>query len=416
MARLCLMALLILVAGCSGAPAPTQAKEPEPEPKVTPPVQPDSKVQPERNIDEPIPETDARMKFKDWNLAFEPPSRPWVRDEDMRAKLGSPFILVYKREPTEAFVALLGSPYIIISNRVKPEAYMAIGARDYYIYSPRQSELRDSLSGALNKILETDTRKEYTDKVEKLWMGQQALGFRFSGVLKGGGNVEGDALSTSYKGVGYWLLSWAASHNENKAEKPALADARKRSILLELRQDWKEKKAPVVAFKNNVIPYTILDGEGIWEEVTDKARIIAEDTKADKYLITKKNRKRDVHDQAELIVLVLEGKANPLAGARKYIEAQANLMPEIRGKNTFTEQTGKLEGDPIPTINTVDGDAEHVFLKSVNSLDPAQCWLYAISAIQVGDRTVAVYAKCKWSDRAAFDTKFVQIVKSLREK
>jgi hypothetical protein len=243
-------------------------------------------------------------------------------------------------------------------------------------------------------------------------MGQEARGYRFTGVLKTGGSVEGEVRAIRHKGVGYWSTAWTSAGETYQAQMSAFADAREGCKLLDLRKDWVEKAGPV-PFRGETVNYTILDAEGIWYEASDSNRVKGEDPKADKLLRTKKLRNRP---EAELLVLVLDASDKPLAHARKYIETQANLMPDVRGKNTFTEHGGQLEGNPIPLSSTVDGTAEFVLLKSVNSLDPAFSWLYAVSAIKVGDKTVAVCAKCKWSDRAAFDTTFVQIVKSLREK
>lgn len=336
----------------------------------------------------------ALLKDKEKNFSLEAPPKPWVRDDDMRAKLSAPYIHVYHRD--------------------EPEAYIAIGARDYPNSSPRPSDLDTGLDQALDKLLERDTRKKYPMEGSTTWMGQECRGYKFEGVLKGGGKVEGDARTFGHKGVAYWFVAWTGAGDQYEEQKAMFAEARRRCNLLEIRKDWKEKQSPVVPFKNTEVPYAILDAEGMWEEVTDERRIKDEDPKADKYLVTKKNKKRDFSDEAELVVLLLDGADNPLGAARAYVEAQANTLPDVRGKNTFTEHTGSLEGDPTP--NTVDGNAAFVLLKSENSLDRNHAWLYAVSAIKVGGRTVAVVAKCPWNQRAAFDTKFVQIVKSLREK
>jgi len=331
-------------------------------------------------------------KDKDRNFSFEPPPRPWVKDESMRSSLGSPYVYVYKRED--------------------PEAYMAFGAKDYSPSSPRPSQLDAALDAALDKLLERDTRKKFPEEGDKTWMGQETRAYKFSGALKAGGAVEGDARAFSHKGVGYWFLSWTGAGDLYDSQKTAFADGRKRCKLLEIRKDWKEKQSPTVPFKNNVIPYTILDAEGMWEEVADEARVKAEDPKADKYLITIKDRKKKDHqEEAECVVLLLDGSGNPLADARAYVEMEANKIAELRGKTIFSEFTGEMLGDPP---NTVDGNAEFVLLKSTNERNPAHAWFYAISAIKVGDKTVAVVAKCEFVQRAAFDTKFVQLVKSLR--
>ncbi|MCE9562305.1 MAG: hypothetical protein K8U57_09645 [Planctomycetes bacterium] len=331
-------------------------------------------------------------KDKDRNFSLEPPPKPWVKDEATRSMLSSPYMYVFKRED--------------------PEAFMAFGAKDFAPSSPRPSQLDAALDQALDKLLEKDTRKKFPEEGDKTWMGQETRAYKFSGALKSGGNVEGDARAFAHKGVGYWFLSWTGEGDLYNSQKSAFADGRRRCKLLELRKDWKEKQSPTVPFKNNVVPYTILDAEGMWEEVNDEARVKAEDPKADKYLITTKDRKKKDHqEEAECVVLLLDGSGNPLADARAHVETEANKLAEIRGKTIFSEFTGEMQGDPP---NTVDGNAEFALLKSTNERDPGHAWFYAISAIKVGDKTVAVVAKCEFKQRAAFDTKFVQLVKSLR--
>jgi hypothetical protein len=331
------------------------------------------------------------LKDKDKNFSLEPPPKPWVRDEDMRAKLGAPYIHVYRRE--------------------NPEAYIAIGARDFAGSSARPSDLENQMARPLNSLMMEGWRREPLE--EKTWMGQECRGYGFRGVLRAGGSVQGEAMSFGYKGVGYWFLAWSGENEVYDGLKGLFTEARRRCKLLELRKDWKERVSPVVPFKGETVPYTILDAEGLWAEETEQQRIKDEDPKADKFLRSKKAKTKDHQSEAELLVLLLDGGGDPLGKARQYVEAQANTMTETRGKNTFTDHPNDaLEGDPTP--NTVEGNTPFVLLKSVNSLDPTYAWLYAISAIEVDGKTVAVVAKCKWSQRGNFDTKFVQIVKSLK--
>jgi hypothetical protein len=244
-------------------------------------------------------------------------------------------------------------------------------------------------------------------------MGQECRGYGFRGVLRAGGSVQGEAMSFGYNGVGYWFLAWSGENEVYDGLRGLFTEARRRCKLLELRKDWKERVSPVVPFKGETVPYTILDAEGLWAEETEQQRIKDEDPKADKFLRSKKAKTKDHQSEAELLVLLLDGGGDPLGKARQYVEAQANTMTETRGKNTFTDHPNDaLEGDPTP--NTVEGNTPFVLLRSVNSLDPTYAWLYAISAIEVEGKTVAVVAKCKWSQRGNFDTKFVQIVKSLK--
>lgn len=332
------------------------------------------------------------LKYKDLNFSVEAPPKPWVHDEDMRAKLGAPYIRVYRRD--------------------NPEAYIAIGARDFNGSSARPSDLDNFLAKPINSLMMEGWRKNPLEG-DKTWMGQETRGYIFSGVLKAGGSVQGEARAFGHKGVGYWFLAWTGEADIYEEQKGMFAEARRRCKLLEVRgKDWKEKVSPVVPFKGETVNYTILDAEGMWYEETE--RIKDEDPKADKLLRTKKSRSKDHQDDAELLVLLLDGGGgDPLGTGRKYVETQANLMPELRGMNSFKEHpSDALEGDPTP--NTVDGNTPFVLLRSENSLDRTYSWFYAISAIEVEGKTVVVVAKCKWGERRAFDTKFVQIVKSLR--
>ena len=87
----------------------------------------------------PVLPVDVATQFKELNLSFEPPPQPWTRDEDTRVKLGPPFMLVYRRE--------------------NPEAFMAFGARNFDTRSPRPSELEGKLSEIVGRLVERDTLK-----------------------------------------------------------------------------------------------------------------------------------------------------------------------------------------------------------------------------------------------------------------
>lgn len=342
------------------------------------------------------PPTDPATVFKDLNLSIEAPPNPWTRDEDMKAKLGSPYKLVYRRD--------------------NPEAFIAIGAQDFDPSSPRPSELRNGLLQPLNTLLEPGTLAEF-EPLESTWMGKDVKGFKFTGQLRTGPSIEGEAYAVSFKGFGYWFLAWTGANEIYQEQMGAFAATRKTCRLLELRKNWKEKQSPIVAFKNNVLGYTFLDPEGIWKEETNEELVKGEGPQADKLLRAQLKRKgNDIPEQAELIVYILDEGGDPLQVARTYIESRANANVELFGKNTFTEYTEKLEGDVMP--DPVDGNAPVIVLRSTNSTDPNQSRLWVISAITVkgkdGEKTVAVCGQCLWRERATFDTRLVQLAKSLR--
>jgi len=343
----------------------------------------------------PVLPVDVATQFKELNLSFEPPPQPWTRDEDTRVKLGPPFMLVYRRE--------------------NPEAFMAFGARNFDTRSPRPSELEGKLSEIVGRLVERDTLKIILEDqdVEKTWMGQPARSFKFTGQQNSGGAIEGQAFATSFKGIGYWFLAWTGANEIYHEQKDEFAAGRKRCKLLSSRNDWRERQSSVVPFKNNVLGYTLLDPDGIWSEVTDEEQVKAVDPKADKFLVVLADpKKRNPTRKAELVVAVLEPGGDPLQVARDHVTERANVLAELQGQWKFTELSQPPEADP--PANTVEGNAPYVMLRCVNERNPAYTRYYVVSAIRAADKVIAVYAWCPWDEKAPFAHQFIQVARSLR--
>jgi len=126
------------------------------------------------------------QQLGDHNLSFESPGEPWVIDEDTRAKVGPPMIVAFKR--------------------TEPEAYFAIGAKDYDTREPRPSDLRSSVDHFMDHQFDEVMRTPIPDVT---FLGQPAVvAFQFIGKLKDGTGIAGLCYAASYKGIGYWSLSW----------------------------------------------------------------------------------------------------------------------------------------------------------------------------------------------------------------
>jgi hypothetical protein len=244
-------------------------------------------------------------------------------------------------------------------------------------------------------------------------MDRDISGFKFTGLTRGGANVEGEAIAVAYKGIGYWFLSWTGSTEMYLEMQPAFAVGRSGCKLLNLREEWKPSIPPVVAFKNNVLGYTILDSEHVWHPIEDDDLAKGQDPNVDKYLaIYADEKKRNKEIKAQLIVAILDVAGdNPLQDGRAHVESRINELAESQGKYLITEHTDKPEGDPT---HDAEGNTPVVMLKAVNEKNATYAWLYAVSAIRVGAKTVVLYAWCPYRERALFDTKFIQIAKSLR--
>jgi hypothetical protein len=331
--------------------------------------------------------------FPEKNFSLEEPTSPWVQDGAMQAMLGSPYVRVYKRD--------------------NPEAFIAIGARDYTTQEPRPSELVQALKGPLARLLVAGTLRQAAIPDGTTWFGLPVSGFNFRGQLRSGAVVEGEAYTVSHKGLGYWFLAWTGENQIFAEQREAFAKVRARCKFLDQRADWTTKQPNVVAFKNNVLGYSIRDGEGIWTEETNEQRVKDEDPKADKYFTARiKPKTSDFANEAELVIFVLDSTGDPLQQGRAYVEERENRDVENRGKTTFQAHA---EDTTLDQPNPVDGNAPFVLLKSKNDRSEMMR-LWAISAIKIGDKTVVACAKCPFTtdDRELFERKFVMLVRSLR--
>ena len=329
------------------------------------------------------------------NLSFEVPGSPWALDDDTRAKLGPPMILAFKR--------------------TEPDAFMAIGAKDFESREPRPSELRSAIDHLMEHNFEDITR---TNIPEATFLGQPtASAFSFRATLKDS-RVAGLAFATSYKGIGYWSISWAGERDAE--EQSATFEAIRDKLKLEKsRENWTPKDHPVRTFGGHAVRYQVLDGEDIWKEPDAKDRpATGEDPRGDLLLAARvKQKGADFFEEATLVTVLLDPDgSDPLAQARKYVEERCSS--EVKAANEkfvakFIERSGAPEGDP--PSNPVDTPAPVVRLQMTVQGASSSSKLVVISAIKVGDRVVVVHAYCAWTEKEMFEAKLMQIAGSLRE-
>ncbi|MDB5311941.1 MAG: hypothetical protein JWO38_6143 [Gemmataceae bacterium] len=341
--------------------------------------------------------TDPAAEMRDQNLSFEPPGSPWTQDDDTRAKLGSPIVLVYKRSD--------------------PEAYMAFGAKDYSTRSPRPGELREGLVLPLGRVFE-DIRPQ-PDLANAKWLGQPALAFQFLARWKDGPTVIGKCYAASYKGIGYWAIYWAGE-NDASGQEPAFDTTLGKFKLLDLRDKWTGKEAEIRSFGGHRLGYQVLDAEGIWSEPDLKTSPPSDiDPKADLRLLGKEKKRggRDVSEEATLVAVILDdGGGDPLAEATTYIRTYwaDKIKDQTDGKMTaeLKNRVDELEGD---VSNTVDPTAPIARLEMTVPGDKNQRRLIVISAIKMDGKLIVVHSWCAWGERTALEAKLAQIASSLRE-
>jgi hypothetical protein len=340
----------------------------------------------------PEPPPTQALNYKDLDLGIQPPpSPPWTQDAETKKTFDAPFLLVYKRE--------------------NPEAYMAFGARDYKVREPRVSELREVLLKALDKILERDTRKEYRDEIDKYWLGQDVQGFKFVAQLKGGGTVNGEALAVSHKGIAYWFVAWTPEEMYPE-QKAAFAEGRANCKLLDLRKEWKAKQSTIADYKNTELGYTISDPDGTWEEQNDEGR--KKDEGADKLLSLTLGKGRNLLKHATLAVYVLPGGPDPMTEARTFVTERRNSelkLADAALSAMFQERTDAPLEQPTNTVEKAS-DVARFRSRVKNAVN--QDRLHAISAAKVGDKIVVAHAWCDWTEKDDFEAIFMQICGSLR--
>jgi hypothetical protein len=348
---------------------------------------------------------DSVTRFTDLNIGVDTPPSGWVRDDAMRVQLGSPFVMSYKRE--------------------NPEAYMAFGANVFGSdhskgRMPRQSEMKTELMRAFPKLqFDMSTYRE-EQPPETKWLGEPiapALGWKFKAVSKDGLAWMGEAYAVSHKGFAYYWLSWCGE-GDYEGRKSDFATFRSKFRILELRQHWKESRANATDFKGDKAQYTITDAEDIWRDwpITDEGK---SDPDLDKILrarITPPGNRTALPDEAELRVNVVDLGGDPTEVARKVAEEREiarirELNPDFKPP-TFELLTDAEQGDPI--VANVPKSTPVVRLKSRVAESKNAARLIVASGLRVGDKTVVVRCWCEVGKRPVFEARFVQIASSLR--
>ncbi len=334
------------------------------------------------------------VQYRDLNLALVPPSPPWEVDGQWPSKLGSPFVVVYRRD--------------------NPTAYVAIAARDYANRQPHSTELQTVLMAALGRITESGTLTQMPLEDDN-WMGLTVSGFRFRAIFKDDSSaISGQALAASRQGIGYWFIAWTAeSLYPEYAEE--FHKIRNLCRLLDLRKDWKPTLPPAVPYKNTTAGYVFTDASHSWKEITDTDQIRGHDPNADKLLKLEifPGHRRDLSKLGYLAAYVLQGGDDPLAVGRQYVSERRRR--EIKDANpeldvNFTELTdppadAASAGSGPPTLRL------HSRVKNASGQDR----LHVLSAVRTTQgMTVVVHAWCDWADRAYFETAFLQIVRTLQ--
>ena len=287
--------------------------------------------------------------------------------------------------------------------RTDPDGYIAVVARDWEDVEPRAGELEELMRGRLRQGVST---LEVQPVEGQTWAGHPAQALQFTGSIDDE-QVRGEAYAIGYKGVGYVFFAWAAEANW-AALRDELVGLRERVRPAGRREEWTPKRANTVTYVSEDGTYQLEDTDGAWlkgkpadEWGPKEKKFIVEpddlkgmDPKAvmafrAEYQIRERGDAKRHPATAEALVVELDARGNPLDAARAHVierikkDYAGGMAPDIK-----LEPMGRApSGTPLPT----GGPAIERFLFQ-DPYDRANRVMWVVSALRVGNKTVAVEA------------------------
>jgi hypothetical protein len=239
--------------------------------------------------------------------------------------------------------------------------------------------------------------------------------------------VRGEGYAMTYKGIGYVFIAWA-SEADWATLREELTGLREKVKPAGFREDWAPKRASVVTFDGD--GYQIEDVDGVWllgkpEEEwkpEEKRRFVVEDVKSFDPAATKvlravyqiKERDDTKRHPAETTALVVElpGGEDPLEAARAHVVGQIKKDYAGNPPDVKLEPLAKSpSGTPLPTGGPAIGRFQFK-----DPLDKEGRWVWVISAIGVGGKTVAVEAKVQEKFASYVEEWMIHLAGSLKAK
>jgi hypothetical protein len=326
------------------------------------------------------------------NFSFTPPGPPWLPDEEMKTNRLGVNVAAFRRSD--------------------PDAWVAMAAKDFGGRNPRKIELDLFLDDRLRRVFDN---LKLEDKGEATWAGRPAYRSEFRATAKGTDIVVvGECYALGHKGVGYWFFAWAPQAAVATVHEE-FDPIRERLTFRSDRDKWVEAKP-----KQNVLAgetgYSLTDREGIWAKST-RLDPKDEDPKAD--LVAEavdpiKGPAADGNPTARLVVFLIDPDTDPLATARKYVEARHNRDPETFGPVAFEELTDEPKGDPPPGGMT--GETKTIRLRLTRPNSPSSTKLLVVAGVPVGGKVAAVELSCPWNERSIWEKRLVALAGTLAAK
>lgn len=325
---------------------------------------------------------------QDYNFAFPRPFAGWANDVEAQNELDVN-VLAYQREGDS-------------------HGWIALAVRDFGSREPQPTDLKERMMSHLFRGFDNLPPELSTEAVTV--DGKPAEKATFRAVYrKTGDTCVGEALIMNYKGIGYWIYTWAPERDLPVVEEE-LDEYTKKFRLLELRENWAPTRVPEQVHRSKSGLFRITDYERLWiqpkgREPTD------EDEKGELVLESKLKTgvKRDFYPTAYLVVIVTDADGD----ARKYVEDRYAIFDDVK----FEEIEGELIGD-VPNSGPMEPALPVQRLKVVRggegTIRTADKYVL-FASIKTDDHLIIAEASCPYREREVWEKRLAQIVGSLRE-
>jgi hypothetical protein len=344
-------------------------------------------------------------KTEQLNFVLDPFGPEWKEDPDVRKGLD---VSVYARK------------------KVNADAWAALYAKDYGNTNPRRGELRDRLIGSLKGFF---TNVNTVELEGAKWAGQSAMAYQFDGDMNDV-HVVGECHAIGYKGIAYAMYIFAPA-KDWEAMKPELYEIRNKFKLANYREKWTEEVSNVKTYVATLPQggkYEVSDIDGKWKaakQLKDGEKAQRDDYLADPkeldpkatmaFLISyvprsaKDRRVQEINVFA--LVVELDGGGDPLETARKYAVDYIKRKPATGGGDVQLKPYAKSpSGIDIP-----QGDPATARFEYQDPDSPTSKELWILSAINVGNKTVAVMINTPMLTASYVEEWMIHFARSLKK-
>lgn len=343
-----------------------------------------------------------------WNFALDMPSG-W--EEDTKARVDM-------------------NVNIFVKRKVGADQWIAMFAKDYGERSARPGEVRDELLARFKVTRDDpDNPKAFRNmnQVEldgTKWMKQPAIAYEFTADYNDT-PIRGECHAVQYQGMVYACYIFAVDKDWD-ACKGELVAFRDRIRLGTFRDGWKEKKSNTQIHVVEGAPYQVEDADSVWKRASEEG-----DPKKGDYVLNPKDidmrasmafmarfKLRTMTDsrqhaaEAKALVIELPKTADPLDAAKADVierlkKDYAGEAPELK----FEPMAKSPAGIALPS----DGPAiARLLMRDPTDRENVTMWI--ISAINIGDKTIACQISVLEKNASYVEEWMVHLAASLKAK